>query len=1314
MQPYRWPDYETQLLRELQRQQNNAQFCDTLLQTEGISVPTHSCILAALSPYLSQKLSASPLPPSGQKRQIQLQAVKAQTLLKLVGLLYSGELAVEGSAEQNDVLSAARQFGITDLVEGQKDGVGKEGELQKRSFGSCRERTESRKMQDAQIQAEMAGMRERDFPTEKRRCVSIGTQTVTTVEKTVGGYFTSISLQSQNITLDKYISSTPPPPSSKPSGMCSDGETTLDHSCDSVTSPTSSPSSSSNVKTLPIPPNDGSDSPTPQEDSANQRSSGSGDSLQVSAEDVTGLEDGKSNGNGSENTEWPSHSNRDEMLGEERGILTERRCVHVGIKNLAKMKQRQQMMDNTQFSVKVKLKRRTKGEEWEVVSMKDKDDMLSVLTARKQDDSNHKRPQADLTNSKAPPSSVQPCSIHKPETLIVQPAATNHPEPPSHPNATSDFQLLSSDCLAPNQNDGLVSVPQPPGPVEECDEQIEKLLEDIMMGLNILPNLERDCKKSHYPQPNHDEALAVCQVPATENERLQSRMHAAVSAAAIVYDQDFGTQIGHSSTDTAQNQPSCSGLSSVQPEAVLIQQQQQKQQQQQPSPQYHSSVTSMEQRDGPSHPGIPLSKSQNCRYPEAPRTTSALFSGGQKLLTTLTHYPACQELFSQDSQSILQFLPLTNENMAQSSHNLPCLGDLRLPRCLSPLEPSTSATKHQPALNNSVNQSHKIQPQPSLHGRPWLTVNPGPLQFPFSAITHRENKSASLSQDTHCSCWSKQWQKHPDMRPQNGGTCAASCTMKEVEERGAQSAGHQNVAELKSSLRKKEESLKYKQGDTKGDAAAPKKRKRKHTAHPQEASSTLAYKHVKVSDGTKGQINLSLCSVSLSSNNVLAKEREVATGSSNTFKKFVQKQKEPSPTDSQGEKTRGPGDLSSDQKRIRTRAFLKKAQETPSNSSTDNLVLKPTYRIAPIVNKPGVCKRGRGRPRKTKLEERQPGSSHTITEKTNHNVEKDLQVYSNLLKEGSEKAKRRCKKRRRNRSEMVAIPLKKAASAKRPVKAQANNNDVIPEGRKHGTPKRPRLVSLKEFQKIIKRQHSNTRKSNESQEQKTDETLRNVESEGKACGSRSEELTKETEMDTDSAHTHNSDRIEESHDLLSVTVDKNHNQVFDQSTAECGSTGKETSLFGEGSFNVLGEEEAELVAESEQPLENPDEAQEVCDAGVPDTTQQTAINKEGSTYSDTHLPQEYRMSLDHNLNPQTVERTSPPLSDTVAFSKKSDCDQEEEEVEEEGEVDVLLYSPDKVPHIRECEKGLDNMAISPEEEEEDDETEIDVTGDEAE
>lgn len=166
------------------------------------------------------------------------------------------------------------------------------------------------------------------------------------------------------------------------------------------------------------------------------------------------------------------------------------------------------------------------------------------------DGSNHKRPQTDLTNSEPPPSSVQPGPAHKPQTQILQPAAAIPPEPPPHPNnTTSDSQHLSSDCLTPNQNDSIVSVPlpQPPGAVEECDEQIEKLLEDIMMGLNILPNLERDCKKSHYLQPNQDGAAAINQVPVPENEQPQSRTRAAISTAGCgVCFQDFG----HSSTDT--------------------------------------------------------------------------------------------------------------------------------------------------------------------------------------------------------------------------------------------------------------------------------------------------------------------------------------------------------------------------------------------------------------------------------------------------------------------------------------------------------------------------------------------------------------------------------------------------------------------------------------------------------------------------------------------------------------------------------------------------------------------------------------------
>ncbi|XP_044044820.1 uncharacterized protein LOC122872861 isoform X2 [Siniperca chuatsi] len=1309
MQRYWWPGYEIQLLRELQRQQNNAQFCDTLLQTEGISVPTHSCILAALSPYLSQKLSASPSPPSGQKRQLHLQAVKAQTLLKLVRLLYSGELEVIGSVEQNDVLSAARQFGITDLLEGQKDGGMKEGELQEKSFGSCRERNESRKMQDAQVLAEMPGRRDTDSPIEKRSCVSTGTQTVKAGEKTVCRSFTHsgqtkpptpepgssvapsldffMSSQPQNITLEKNVCSTSfPPVPSMPSGAPSDGESTLDGSSDSVTDPKSTSALSSNVMTFPISLNDNSNSPTPREEFE------FGDSIQVLAKEGTGLEGGKMADN-RENREQPSHANRDEVLGEEKGNSTEKRHAHanVGMKSLAKMKQMQRMVETTQISIKVKLRRRTKGEVWEVVSVKDTDE-TSVLTSRKQDVSNHKRPQVDLTNGEPPPSSVQPGPIHEP---ILQPATTNSPEPAPHPITTSDSQLLSSDCFTPNQNDGLESVPlpQPPGPVEESDEQIEKLLEDIMMGLNILPNLERDCKKSHHLQPSHDGAPATCQVLVTEKDGPQNQMHAAVSAAECAYYQDFGTQIGHSSTDTAPNQPSCSSLSSVQPDAVLSQRQ--------CSPQCHSAVTSVGQTDGTSHQGMPLSKSQNCPYPEAPTARSdiptACYSSGQKL-----HYPACQETSSQDDQSILEFLPLTNGNEAQASlsFSLPCMDDLRLPRLLSPLEPSTSAAKHQPILSNSANHSDKILP--SLHGRPWLTEVPASLQFPLSAITHRENKRASLPQDANCSCWSRQRQKHLELNPQNGASWVESCT---VEERGTISAGHQNAAELNSHPMKVKESSNCKQGD----AAAPKRRKIKRTSHPQDAAGSLfAWKDVKVSDG---QINLSVCSVSLSSNNVLAKEREMATSSLTMPYKFVRKPSESSAiTESLREKTRGPGDLSSDQTRIRTRGFLKKTRETPSDTSLENSsVLKPVARTAKIVYKQEVSlpRRKRGRPPKVKLENNPPESSPAITEKKSHNVESEHQIDNNLPKEECEKSKRRCKKQRRNRSEVEVIPPKKTTSAESTGEAEPdNNNETIPAGRKLGTPKRPRVVILKEFQKLIKHQHSRTRKSKESQDKEKNETARDVE----------EELTKETEMDIDVTQSQNRDGIEESHVIFNVTVDKNHNEIFNKSQLDDSnsSTSKETSLFGDEdhplfSFDVLGEEVAKLAAEREQPLKNPDEARKACDAGVSNTG--GYVVHSSRLCCDTHLPQNDKMPLDHNLNPQTPEGTGPPLSDTVGFSTSSGCDQEGGE--EEVEVDVLLYSPDKVPQISECENGLD-MDINPEEEEEEDVNEIDVTGDEAE
>lgn len=114
-----------------------------------------------------------------------------------------------------------------------------------------------------------------------------------------------------------------------------------------------------------------------------------------------------------------------------------------------------------------------------------------------------------------------------------------------------------------------------------------------------------------------------------------------------------------------------------------------------------------------------------------------------------------------------------------------------------------------------------------------------------------------------------------------------------------------------------------------------------------------------------------------------------------------------------------------------------------------------------------------------------------------------------------------------------------------------------------------------------------------------------------------------------------------------------------------------------------------------------------CDELSSDTTQE--IRNERSSYTDTQLPQENRrQALDHNLNTRTVDRTGSHLPDDGGMSRTSGCDQEEEE-----EVDVLLFSPDRAPKPSECENALNNMEISPDEEEED-VNEIDVTGDEAE
>ncbi|KAL7889689.1 hypothetical protein AOLI_G00019470 [Acnodon oligacanthus] len=118
---YRHPGFALHLLHELQKQQRNGLQCDTLLQTGGVSVPAHSCVLSALSPIFSRAFTNSSSLPAGHSRLVNFQAVHARALLKLVGFLYSGEMEGEGPGEQEEVIDIAHRLGFSDLIDGLKE-----------------------------------------------------------------------------------------------------------------------------------------------------------------------------------------------------------------------------------------------------------------------------------------------------------------------------------------------------------------------------------------------------------------------------------------------------------------------------------------------------------------------------------------------------------------------------------------------------------------------------------------------------------------------------------------------------------------------------------------------------------------------------------------------------------------------------------------------------------------------------------------------------------------------------------------------------------------------------------------------------------------------------------------------------------------------------------------------------------------------------------------------------------------------------------------------------------------------------------------
>ncbi|XP_053711427.1 uncharacterized protein LOC128753622 isoform X2 [Synchiropus splendidus] len=420
MQMFRLEGHEIQLVGQLQRQQRNLQFCDTLLQTDGISIPTHSCVLAALSPYLSERLSATAPPPFGHKRHLQIQSITAATLLKLVGLLYSGKMEVIGSDESNDVLAAARQFGIKSLKEDHLNNGNEKKYMHCEKYsvktppGSKWPRSWTKR--DAQVQVGKACDHCGAYSLVKKR--SFGTQTE--------------SLEQDNPltpqTLDPVLS---PEQNLSTTAQNNNNKT---HDLDLGKQPNNSDS------TL---------TPEPLNLSLNPPRHSVSPRKVVIQKDTVDHAQGEE---APEQTIDPLQTTSEVKMGSS----TVRVCPtkKVARKNLTRMRQ----METERFSFKVKLRRKSSGGVWEVVGFQDLDEKLSSL---------------------APQGSLDPRS-----------------------------QQLTDVCYSPSSDKSEPSAAaQPQDCAVESEEQIEKLLEDIMMGLDILPDLESDHKKSGCLQQNQQDFL---------------------------------------------------------------------------------------------------------------------------------------------------------------------------------------------------------------------------------------------------------------------------------------------------------------------------------------------------------------------------------------------------------------------------------------------------------------------------------------------------------------------------------------------------------------------------------------------------------------------------------------------------------------------------------------------------------------------------------------------------------------------------------------------------------------------------------------
>lgn len=142
--------------------------------------------------------------------------------------------------------------------------------------------------------------------------------------------------------------------------------------------------------------------------------------------------------------------------------------------------------------------------------------------------SNPETPQTDVHTS----ASVLPALNH--ETPNLRPVIAASPEPPQQSDVTLDR----------SSEQDLEVLREPQGSVEEPDEDIDRMLDEIMMGLNILPNLSDNCQRA---QTSHDGAQNLCPVP--DNGAESAHVHGAVTEAGCVFYQNLRIQSDHSSAE---------------------------------------------------------------------------------------------------------------------------------------------------------------------------------------------------------------------------------------------------------------------------------------------------------------------------------------------------------------------------------------------------------------------------------------------------------------------------------------------------------------------------------------------------------------------------------------------------------------------------------------------------------------------------------------------------------------------------------------------------------------------------------------------